>query len=234
MRAAKFAVAVLVVSLFVLSSLPSAAPVHAVSGTCEGDAIASVSFDTPAINEYRLSGTGPGLPTEPQLSSDTLPESFEWFLPGPGSWDVTLEWRRDGLDWNVSERDELVVITCLPVPLPEPTLNPAGPPAANLFDGRINNDQSRDVAAPVAVYCAAGNIDVYQIDVDTGSGTLVLRVPQVEGTPAGTQLLQMVQGVSLYWLETGDYQLMTANFEGLPYVITWAGCDSGTLAHLGA
>jgi hypothetical protein len=228
MRIVRIFTTLFIFSLLGLWGLSSAIPVHAVSGSCEGDAIASVSFDTPAVNEYRLSGTGPGLPTEPQLSSDTLPESFEWFLPGPGSWDLTLQWRRGGLDWAISERNDLVVITCLPVP------DPAGPPAANLFDGRINNDQSRDVAAPAAVYCAAGTIDVYQIDAETGSGTLVIRVPQVEGTPAGTELLQSAAGVSLYWLDTGEYQLMTPNFEGLPYVITWTGCDSGTLAHLGA
>lgn len=110
----------------------------------------------------------------------------------------------------------------------------AGPPATNLFDGRLNNSQLRDVAAPVAIYCADGNIDVYKINAETGDGTRVISFPQVEGLPeSGTNTeLASAEGISLYWLSDGPYQLNTPNFEGILYSITWLGCDSSTLAHL--
>jgi hypothetical protein len=109
----------------------------------------------------------------------------------------------------------------------------AGPLAENLLDGRINNSQSHDVAAPVAVYCVDGNIDVYKIDPKTSDGTRIISVPQADGSPAdGTQLLSAAQGVSLYWLDTGEYQINTTNFEGLPYWINWVACNANTLKHL--
>ncbi|MBZ0297900.1 MAG: hypothetical protein K8L99_35425, partial [Anaerolineae bacterium] len=169
--------------------------------------------------------------TASYLSSATMPESFAWVLPGPGSWDVTLEWTRGG-GWEVSSRDSLVRIKCIEIDIEEGQV--AGPLAGNLLDGRINNDQTKDVAAPVAVYCADGNVDVYKIDAETGKGTLVIREPQVEGTPEDGEntLLASAEGVSLYWLSTGEYQVNTPNFEGILYSIVWEGCDSRTLYHL--
>ena len=106
-----------------------------------------------------------------------------------------------------------------------------GPLAGNLLDGRINNNQLKDVAAPVAIYCADGNIDVYKIDAETGDGTRIISVPQVEGLPESTQLLGSAQGVELYWLDTGEYQINASNFEGYPYWINWVGCSSDALNH---
>ncbi len=107
----------------------------------------------------------------------------------------------------------------------------AGPLAGNLLDGRLNNEQGKDVAAPVAVYCADGNIDIYKIDAETGDGTRIISVAQVEGSPESTQLLASAEGVSLYWLDTGEYHINTTNFEGKPYWINWVGCSSNDLTH---
>lgn len=98
-------------------------------------------------------------------------------------------------------------------------------------DGRIN-DGPNQLAAPVAVYCAAGNIDVYKIDATTGAGSLVIREPQVSGKPAGgaNTLLASEQGVSLSWLADGRYQIDTVNFEGNPFIIIWNGCDRSSVA----
>lgn len=227
-RAALLVCGVLV-GFLVLLAPPSAL---AASITCEGDMLATANFDVPAVNEYRLNGSGPGLPTVTYISSDTQPESFAWTLPGPGSWNLALEWRRPPVvpDWDVSQYDTTVVLTCLPVDSTEPL---PGPPAGNLYDGRINNSQLKDVAAPVAIYCADGNINIWKIDAETGEGTLVITHPQVTGTPeGGNTQLATAEGVSLYWLEGGQYQVNTPNFEGNLYSIMWQGCDSKTLTHL--
>ncbi len=127
------------------------------------------------------------------------------------------------LDWQFASPQNGYMISC--------SRNGAGPLAANLLDGRLNDDQQRDVAAPVAVYCADGNIDIYKIDAETGDGTRIISVAQVEGSPESTQLLASAEGVSLYWLDTGEYHINTTNFEGKPYWINWVGCSSDALAH---
>jgi hypothetical protein len=99
-------------------------------------------------------------------------------------------------------------------------------------DGRINDGASQ-LAAPVAVYCHAGNIDIYRIDAETGAGELVISVPQVSGAPAdGTTQLAAEGGVILSWREDGKYQVNTVNFEGNPYIIAWQGCDGRTLDYI--
>ena len=208
--------------------------VLAASITCSGNVLATANFDVSAVNEYRLNGSGPGLPTTTYISSDTQPESFAWTLPGPGTWNVSLEWRGPPSipDWRVSQYDNTLVLTCLESEV-EDNEPVAGPPAGNLLDGRLNNSQLKDVAAPVAVYCADGNINIWKINADTGEGTLIITTPQVEGTPEGGNTeLASAEGISLYWLEGGQYQLNAPSFEGELYSITWEGCDSSTLFHL--
>ncbi|MBZ0099252.1 MAG: hypothetical protein K8F30_09215 [Taibaiella sp.] len=116
-------------------------------------------------------------------------------------------------------------------PTPEPDL--AGPPAGNL-EGRINNSESKDVAAPVALYCANDYIDIYKIiDVETAATHLVIHHPQMYGLPENGEnvLLAEAEGVSLYWLASGEYQVNTLNFEGNLYSIIWEGCNPVTLVH---
>ena len=110
-----------------------------------------------------------------------------------------------------------------------------GPEAYNLYDGRLNNNQKKDVAAPVAVYCTAQDtLAIFKIDAETGAGTQVINQPFATETPADNQLLASADGVSLYLLATGEYQINAPNFEGKLYSIAWTGCDFGTLVHLGA
>jgi hypothetical protein len=110
-----------------------------------------------------------------------------------------------------------------------------GPEAYNLYDGRLNNSQTKDVAAPVAVYCTEQDtLAIFKIDAETGAGTQVINQPFVTETPAENQLLASANGVNLYLLATGEYQINAPNFEGKLYSIAWTGCDFGTLVHLGA
>lgn len=240
----KFLVVALPVLGLVLGAVMLFAPVTALAApiTCNGNVLVTAEFDTPAINEYRLAGTGPGLPSDVYMSSDTDPESFSWLLNGPGSWDIVLEWRRPPVvpDWAISQYNDNVVLTCIEFPTPTPistpelivtTVPPPGPLAVNLLDGRINSSQIRDIAAPVAIYFIDGNIDVWLIDAQTSEGTRIISYPQVMES-ADVGLLASAQGVSLYWLEDSRYQLNAPNFEGNLYSITWQGCNSSTLEHL--
>ncbi|MCB9453972.1 MAG: hypothetical protein H6672_21270 [Anaerolineaceae bacterium] len=219
----------LIVSLLVLviGYTVFSAPQHVLAAniTCDGGMRATVSFDVMAANQYRLNGSGPELPTRIYVASTTHTNHFTWEISGPGSWNITLEWRRpqDGIiNWGKSMFDHLVVLECT-----------GGPLAVNLLDGRINNDQSKDVAAPVAVYCQDGFVDIYLIGAVNSEGLLIIREPQVTGVPAGeTQRLGSAYGVSVYWLDTGEYQLNAITFDGKLYAITWEGCDSNTLHHL--
>ena len=111
-------------------------------------------------------------------------------------------------------------------------------PASDCDGGRIGdgrlNDGANQLAAPVAVYCLDGNIDVYRIDPETAQGSLVIREPQVSGQPeSGTNtILASSQGVFLSWLANGRYQIDTVNDEGKPYIITWNGCDPDSLERI--
>ncbi|MBZ0297902.1 MAG: hypothetical protein K8L99_35435 [Anaerolineae bacterium] len=100
-------------------------------------------------------------------------------------------------------------------------------------DGRVN-DGPNQLAAPVAVYCAAPNIEVYKINAETGEGSLVIQEPQVSGEPESgeNQLLASAEGVTLSWLANGSYQINTVNFEGNPFIIAWNGCDGGSLDYI--
>ena len=118
-------------------------------------------------------------------------------------------------------------------PAGRPDLQVAGPPAVNLYDGRINNSQTKDVAAPVAVYCTRENtIAIFKIDPVTGKGTRIINHPQGDEPAAENQLLASTEGVSLFQLSTGEYQVDAPNFEFNLYSITWEGCNSSTLVHL--
>lgn len=102
----------------------------------------------------------------------------------------------------------------------------------SIGDGRLN-DGANQLAAPVAVYCEGGNINVYSIDPETGAGELAVSVEQVSGTPAdGTMLLGANMGVEIYWREDGKYQVNTLNFEGNLYSIAWHGCSGADFEHI--
>lgn len=118
-------------------------------------------------------------------------------------------------------------------PAGRPDLQVAGPPATNLYDGRINNSQTKDVAAPVAIYCTREDtIAIFRIDPVTSKGTRIINHPRGDEPAAENQLLASAEGVSLFLLSTGEYQVNAPNFEFNLYSITWEGCDPSTLVHL--
>jgi hypothetical protein len=229
------AVTVLVALTLSGAQQPVRAGVPTLTVSCPGDALVTITFSSSVTGEeYRLSGSGPGLPSASYTASGAVPETFVWVLSGPGSWSIILDWRHmPGTPfWTVSGATSSLVATCLPVMQPgEPPV--AGPLYANLLDGRINSDQSRDGAAPVAVYCADNVIDIYTVDPATSAGQLVLSHAIVPGAPdSANELLAASAGVSLYRLSSGAYQLSAAYADGKPYIITWEGCDGANLTHL--
>lgn len=118
-----------------------------------------------------------------------------------------------------------------------PTLEPAdkaGPPAENLYDGRINNDQGHDVGAPVAIY--EGSIKVYGIDPQSGNGWLTLDISNEQiaalGVPAEAPALLASavnpytgKSIALYRLPGGAFQVNTEYADGKPYIFAWDGSD---------
>lgn len=106
----------------------------------------------------------------------------------------------------------------------------AGPPAMNLFDGRINDFQDRDVGAEVAIYL--GSIKVYAIDPANGNGSLAVDISsehiQTVGVPAEANVL-LGEGmnaatgypIAVYRLTTGEFQINTYYHDGKPYVFVW-------------
>lgn len=96
-------------------------------------------------------------------------------------------------------------------------------------DNRVN---SLHCASPVAIFCAGGNIDVYQVNSEDGFGTLVIRQPlaMIEGLePAedGENLtLAQVGNTILSRLSDGKYQINATYDDGKPYIITWNGCPA--------
>ena len=100
----------------------------------------------------------------------------------------------------------------------------------NLFDGRVNNLQDLDVAAPVAIY--DGSIKVYGIDPISGDGWLDVDISQEQidtvGIPADVPFL-LGQGknhytgidIFVYRLPTGEFQLNTHYADGKPYIFAW-------------
>jgi hypothetical protein len=106
----------------------------------------------------------------------------------------------------------------------------AGPLALNLLDGRVNNVQDKDVAAPVAIY--NGSILVYGIDPETGEGSLDVQISesQIEavGVPTDAPVV-LGQGknaftgidIYVYRLPTGEFQVNTHYADGKAYIFLW-------------
>jgi hypothetical protein len=121
------------------------------------------------------------------------------------------------------------------------TTTTPGAPCYNLFDGRINDHQALDCAAPVAIYIVDGRTDIYAIDPVSGDGTLVISTaPESEdGAPDGTAeasgniLLGSAGNIRLYWLSaTSEYQLTATYADGKGYAVVWSTADD--LRHLAA
>lgn len=242
-RLPTFSRLVLAIVAFVSAILISTRIVHADALSCSsGNVFATVDVDVGGfLTEYRLSGTGPGIPTAGITGIGHFTAS--WTLPGPGNWDVTLEWRDGGTNdpWNFSAFNSHLQLSC--VSGGSDAIGKAEtksiPQCANLFDGRINNQPSQDCAAPVAIY--PGSIDVYGIDPLNGQGTFALRVTddQIEavGIPTGANVLlgQAInpssgQLILLHRLTTGEFQVNAWYPDGKPYIFVWG--DNGNKYHL--
>ena len=114
-----------------------------------------------------------------------------------------------------------------------------GPLAANLLDGRLNDLQDKDVAAPVAIYLSS--IQVYSIDPETSAGQLALHIGdeaiEAAGVPDEAPVLlgegtNRFTGIAIqvFRLTTGEFQLMTHYPNGTPYTFVWD--DAGNKYHL--
>jgi hypothetical protein len=149
--------------------------------------------------------------------SDTSPHTLTYKMPKSGEIGVILAWECscDPLNTFV-----IHISGC----------SEAGPPAMNLFDGRINDHQGRDVAAPVAIY--EGSIKVYGIDPASGDGWLDVDISaetiESVGIPTDAPVL-LGQGknhytgidIFVYRLPTGEFQLNTHYHDGKPYIFAW-------------
>lgn len=95
-------------------------------------------------------------------------------------------------------------------------------------DGRVN---SRDLGAPLAVYCPDGLPEIYAINSE-GAGTLALTVTQEQidavGIPEVNTVIAEGQGIRLFRLTSGEYQAVSApDFEGKVYQVRFAVCVAG-------
>jgi hypothetical protein len=102
-------------------------------------------------------------------------------------------------------------------------------------DARLNRE-TKDRAAPVAVYCMDWGIEVRVIDYATSRGidppAITALYPAIEtlGVPAVNTLLGDHNGVQLYRLTTGEFAVFThyANETGKPYIFVWDQCPVPT------
>lgn len=101
-------------------------------------------------------------------------------------------------------------------------------------DDRVNHTD-KDRAAPVAIYCKAHGIEARRIDPVTSIGidppSISLSYEDIEaaGVPATENLLLAEnQGVSLYRLTTGEFQVNVLNantYEYKWYIFVWDQCQ---------
>lgn len=107
----------------------------------------------------------------------------------------------------------------------------------NPTDGRINRT-TRDRSAPVAIYCMPHGIQVRLIDPATGVGidppAINLFTEDIEAAGVPTEenlLLAENEGVSLYRLTTGEFQVNVLDANNLEYkwfVFVWDQCPVPT------
>lgn len=228
-RKLRISVGVLLVGLCLI--MPQA--IHAASGGC--DFMNSISFDVFAFFGFEYAAgetitvsyrTGPGTPTQGNLiangnivDSDGVPGTVSYTIPSTGTYDLMISTDTGMITGKWS---------CRPVGTSDGSK--AGPPAMNLFDGRINNLQDQDVAAPVAIY--DGSIKVYGVDPISGDGWLSVEISEeaieAAGIPADAPVL-LGQGknpytgidIFVYRLPTGEFQLNTNYADGKPYIFAW-------------
>ncbi len=92
-------------------------------------------------------------------------------------------------------------------------------------DGRLN-DGGDQLGAPVAVYDTEQGLDVYLINPANGNGDKIFtatdeEVADVGETPAANTAIDSANGVTLYRLSSGEFQINATNFDGSPYAFDW-------------
>ncbi len=159
----------------------------------------------------------------------------------PGTLSVTIS--TDGVYSSVISADTGNVAgdwSCRKAPVPASgSESKAGPPAMNLLDGRLNDVQDKDVAAPVALYNTP--LSIFSIDPETGNGWLTFSISdeaiEAAGIPVDAPVL-LAQGTNphtgmdifVYRLPTGEFQINTHYADGTPYVFVWD--NNGSSYHL--
>ena len=89
-------------------------------------------------------------------------------------------------------------------------------------DGRIN---SEDCAGPVALYCDGDELQVYNIDPDTGIGWLAFTFSAwPDHAPAANTLLASHASTELWHLKSGEFQVNADQGEGKTYAFLFNGC----------
>jgi len=91
----------------------------------------------------------------------------------------------------------------------------------NTGDDRINSEAC---AGPVALYCAGEGLEVWDVDPDTGAGTLAFTYSGSVEVPAVNTLLMSAGDIQLWILDTGEFQVNADAGEGKTYAFIFNGC----------
>ena len=89
-------------------------------------------------------------------------------------------------------------------------------------DGRINAD---DCAGPVALYCDGDELQVYNVDPETGIGWLAFTFSGWPDDAPGVNTLLASKGSTQLWhLDSGEFQINADQGEGKTYAFVFNGC----------
>jgi len=88
-------------------------------------------------------------------------------------------------------------------------------------DGRINPESC---AGPVALYCDDTGLEVWNIDPETGEGSLAFTIDGNFPMPVSNTLLKKVGDVELWHLTSGEFQVNADQGEGKIYAFVFNGC----------
>jgi len=92
-------------------------------------------------------------------------------------------------------------------------------------DGRI----TLNCSAPAAVYCDDSSFDVYSVDPD-GNGTLAFSFDSADYADMSVEeplLVGSANGVSVYLLPSGQFQIHAYQSDGKLYTFIWDSCTPG-------
>jgi len=102
-----------------------------------------------------------------------------------------------------------------------PPLPPVAVGVCLIDDGRIN---AESCAGPVALYCDDTGLEVWNIDPDTGEGSLAFTIDGNFPMPVSNALLKKVGDVELWHLTSGEFQVNADQGEGKTYAFVFNGC----------